>query len=364
MKRLIPQTLLGLVFLAVGAPGSVAGAQPVAAAPAAEVDAGLETVSFITYASPAAGFRLFDNCHFSADRRRLLVTTDAPRLRKHVVRVYDLASGTELFKREGAAPESRALMGDGISPDGSRVLLSELDSKVKQHVHVIEVEGGRVVWSGEHSAGEDVTFLNDGNRVLSNELGPSLIHRLSLLDVDAGRPLWQVELEKGLSSPLMRISQDGKFLLGWRDAKVPDPACVIDLETRQVVAILEESARLLMPQFQMMAGRAEVIGLLNGELVRWDITTGKVVRRVDVGGGGSGPDQHALSPEGSRFYLRHGNTITVRDTTDGKLLGTAKMSLPPDMVAAGPADLIVLRTFPGQFRVARFGGAAKKKDGE
>jgi hypothetical protein len=201
-------------------------------------------------------------------------------------------------------------MGDGISPDGSRVLLSELDSKVKRHVHVIEVEGGRVVWSGEHSAGGDVTFLNDGNRVLSNELGPSLIYRLSLLDVDAGRPLWQVELEKGLSSPLLRVSQDGKFLLGWRDAKVPDPACVIDLETRQVVAILEESARLKMPQFQMVAGRAEVIGLLNGELVHWDAATGKVVRRVDVGGGGSGPDQHALSPEGSRFYLRHGNTIT------------------------------------------------------
>jgi hypothetical protein len=99
MQRLSPQPLVGLVFLAVALPGSVAGAQHVAAAPTAEVDAGLETVSFITYASPAAGFRLFDNCHFSADGRLLLVTTDAPRLRKMVVRVYDVASGSSARPR-------------------------------------------------------------------------------------------------------------------------------------------------------------------------------------------------------------------------------------------------------------------------
>ena len=329
--------------------GTIAQPTP---APAGSASDPVETLAFVTFAPPTGGSRLLDNCKFSADGKRLLVTTDAPRQGKEVVMVFDVTTGKEVLRREGARPQVAVLMGDAIAPDGSRVLVSETDANLKRRMIVLDVNGGREAWSAQRSIAGDIAFLNDPNLILSGELLESGIRRLTLHDVRAPEPVLKLDLKKGQSPVFTAPPPDGRHLLCLDTEAGLDMYFVFDLKTKAALPNLLGSSRLVMPFLKVTDDRAEVIGFLNGQLARWDASSGKFVRGIPV----QDSDRSAFSPDGSRLYVPQGNAITVHDTSDGATVKTARFPLPPVMVAAGPDDLMVLRTIPGQFRIVRLNG--------
>jgi dipeptidyl aminopeptidase/acylaminoacyl peptidase len=311
----------------------------------------LETVSYVTYAAVADGTRMLESCRFSADGRRLLVNLDNPRQRRDIVRVYDVATGNELFSREARRPETVVMMGDGISRDGSRVLFTVTDAQLVRTANVAEVNGGRVIWSQRRGVGDD-RFVGAGDLVVASEIVDNT-RRLSLTNVTANKLLWQTDLEKGLYLPVLATSEDGRYALAYRDAKRPDPSCVYDLERREVVASLEQSARASALHFSAIGGRMGMVGIVDQKLTQWDLATGGIVKQFPLKEITHPANQILFSPDGRRLYVRAGNTITARRTADGVVAAVAMSSIPIDMIEVGPGGLIVSRMFPGKARIAR-----------
>lgn len=352
MKREPTRLIVSVVILAAWVHSFTAGAQPAPDASDAEPDA-VQTVGVVTFAPVPVGFRLLENFHFSSDGRRVLVNTDHPAQRKDVVQVFDVTTGKELFRREGVKPQIVALIGNAISPDGSRILLMEIDAAVTRHVHAVDVDTGRTVWSKNLAVAGGELFLNDPDLVLSSEMVNPKVYRLSLNDLKGGGgSRWEVELDKGLSPSLPRVSQDGQFVIGVRADDVTDLR-VIELKSGREVAALEGSKRLQWPRFRSVAGRLEVVGLLDRHLVAWDAATGRALRDNAIPEPPGRLDQYFFSPDAQHFYIRRGRRITVLNTADAGVLASAEFPNGADMIAVGPKDLIVLRTVPGQFRIIR-----------
>jgi dipeptidyl aminopeptidase/acylaminoacyl peptidase len=343
--------LLVLVSVTTAAYASSRGAEPDAPTESA---AKPEEVSFITYATPASGFRLLDTCHFSDDGRRLLLTADAPRKGVEVVQVFDVTTAKGLFSRRRGRPQTVVLMADAISPDGSRIILSETDPKLNRHLHVIDVESGQTLWTRTRSAASDAAFLRDRDLILDRETLEHGVVRLSLFDLRKkdNELAWAVEVKKPVS-PMLRMSPDGRLLFAIADFDSPDLYGVFSLETRRLQSALEQSRRLQTPHFRLVPSGAEVMGLGGGDLSVWDASTGKILRRTPLRAWRPGITHAVFSPDGAFLYLSTGNTIHVHNTADGSLIHTETFSIPPDLAVAGPDHLLGLRTFPGQLRFIR-----------
>lgn len=245
------------------------------------------------------------------------------------------------------------LVGEAIAADGSRIILSELGEKADRHVHVVDVDTGQTISTDKRSSAGSSTFLNSPDVVLHSELLDFGVYRLSLVDVKRNAPVSQIEMPKHVAPGVLRISNDGQFILAQRDVKGPDPSCVFSLTTGQVVSTLEGSERIGIYVPQFMRGRHEVVGLADGALVRWDAGSGKPVAKHPVKELRGFEEQAFFSPNQKLLYVSNLNTLTVRSTVDGSVVTTLKLDAPIPLIAVGPDGLFVLQISGGKALIFR-----------
>jgi len=272
-----------------------------------------------------------------------------------VVQVYNLESGKleRTLQVPGIQPNSHWVKGIAASPDGQKLMLSvdpigagdewlvEIDSQSGSQIRSQTIVGGyapehlRYSPSGKYVAGRSwdmVIWGDDGVKVVKpdraglmgldwaseNEIVYTIsndgatLHRMKLPDLKPEAPK---KVEGGWASAPVLVSPEGIPTFTSREGNLFNGDTGADLV--KAPAVNHVNCVAFHP-----SGRL-VTGLNEGDVLVWDMTTGKQGRRFQVPGNIRGV---AISQDGQRLAVttNHDNDVRVFDWKSGKLVASVK----------------------------------------
>lgn len=182
----------------------------------------------------------------------------------HLVRVWSLADGKEIFSKE--IHHNRPSHRLAFSPDGERLLATFLSSSQDRGLYCWDIAGGRQAWLNEDVIGlESMVFTADG-KILTSPWGHAG-------DLATGRT---VELEKPPpirdKGGVIHLNMQWKMTPDGRTLLIPKSEGVIvwDLVHSKEVRTLQGAGA----EIVVVPGGKSII-TNNGSLQRWDLETGK-----------------------------------------------------------------------------------------
>lgn len=301
----------------------------------------IEELSTIDY----SGFRLL-RATLAADGSRVLLNLDHPTSGRSLVRVHDTTTGKKLGEWE--PPAGKSVIGGAISRQGSRVILQASSGKLPYQVQVIDVTTSRIEWETPSGPGDTTFADSDGNVVLVCHVpddAPTGTRELFAVNVKERKELWRKSVDA--APGFLELSSDGKLVLASKYGRGPASQCVVDLTRAQVVATLQGSTlKRLSDRYAFLGDRAEVVGIVDNVLTRWDVVTGKIIDEKK-GVPPLGREGYAtFSPDGRRLYLRYGIHISALDSMTGAAVGHAMVPPQAQLEAASDRGVIALRMVP------------------
>jgi WD40 repeat protein len=228
--------------------------------------------------------------------------------------LFEIATGKEVgrvLEVGGARP------GLDLSKDGKHVLTGHANSP---DFHLVELPSLKTVqtFKGKKGGGVPVVALSpDGATALASHSADSTIH---VWDVKTGKDLGQ--LKDGLVSyaPSLSFSPDGKKLLIAQYGKPGDEFVrLYDVSTRKPIKGFKgHKGSVTCVKFRP-DGKTGVSSDQDGELILWDLETGKAVRRMEHG---SHVNDIAVSPDGKRLLSGgfEDRKVKLWDLETGKLI--------------------------------------------
>ncbi len=251
---------------------------------------------------------------FSADGKQIAAVgqrqegQDGGSRHDDLVRVWELSSGKEIFRRDIRNNNQRYLL--TFSPDGQR-LLASFNNSQGTYCCCWDIANGQQVWQSKDNIwGYSLVFTPDGKVLASQQ--PSL-KKLVAVDLATGQ---MIPMEK--TPPIdhdtrLTLTPDGRKLL----ISTAEGAVVWDMvqdkELRTLLGAGEEIA--MMPD-----GKSIITN--NGSLQRWDLATGQPLWTDTFAFGHIGEVVSiAFSADGTRLVsAARDGSVRLWDTTTGKPL--------------------------------------------
>jgi RNA polymerase sigma factor (sigma-70 family) len=259
----------------------------------------------------------------------------------HSIRVWDLEAGKEIRRFPSG---QKSLMSLALSPDGKT--LASGGTEEDRTVRVWDLEAGEERHRFGTFSGwvESVAFSPDGKALAAGEQNGS-VH---VYDAAAGKELCQFGLRDGTWVRALAFSPDGKTLAasGTDEKSIRFFAAATGKERYPYGGHQNEvTAAAVTPD-----GKALLSAGKDGAVCRWDLGTGKEVRRWVVQSGGI--SAAAVAPDGRTLVTAGGKALRLWDAETGAelrrftgLKGTANgIAFSPDgktLAAGGWEDHVI-----------------------
>ncbi|MHC4503048.1 MAG: WD40 repeat domain-containing protein, partial [Planctomycetota bacterium] len=277
--------------------------------------------------SPPSFHACINSLGFLPDGRTLLSAASEP-----VVRLWDMATGTELSKLEGLAPRERQVFSAAVSPDGASVASVSAEGV---RIWDLSTRAQRVKILGRSL--RSVAFSPDGKIIAAGGKQSVRLWRAA-----TGEPVLRFE---GHEHPVDSV----RFLPGGRllaSGGATGPVRVWEAATGRLVRKLGDGKAFIAPNGRGLQARRDF-----GTIRLWDLASGEVLAELEAKM--SWWSAFAVSPDGGTVAFAPMNKIHVTDAATGRETYGLQCSMVPVSLAFSPDGKLLASGGHGELTVWR-----------